>query len=44
MCRSIKTLRKRTVVAGDEEIEAAARRSVRKISAGPREARAGSHQ
>jgi hypothetical protein len=33
MCRSIKTLRKRDVVATDEEIEAAARQFVRKITA-----------
>lgn len=32
MCRSIKTLRTRSVVATDEEIEAAARQFVRKIS------------
>lgn len=32
MCRSIKTLRKREVVATDEEIQAAARQFVRKIT------------
>jgi len=32
MCRSIKTLRHRDVVASDEEIRAAARQFVRKIS------------
>lgn len=32
MCRSIKTLRKRQVVSSDEEIEAAARQFVRKIT------------
>lgn len=32
MCRSIKTLRTRDVIASDEEIEAAARQFVRKIS------------
>ena len=32
MCRSIKTLRRRDVVASDEEIRAAARQFVRKIS------------
>ncbi len=32
MCRSIKTLRKRDVVATDEEIRAAARQFIRKIS------------
>ncbi len=32
MCRSIKTLRKREVVAADEEIRAAAKQFVRKIS------------
>ena len=32
MCRSIKTLRKREVIASDEEIRAAARQFVRKIS------------
>ncbi|MBI2323620.1 MAG: DUF2277 domain-containing protein [Chloroflexi bacterium] len=37
MCRSIKTLRTREVVASDEEIRAAAKQFVRKI-AGMREA------
>ncbi len=32
MCRSIKTLRKRDVVATDDEIQAAARQFVRKIT------------
>lgn len=32
MCRSIKTLRTREVVATDEEIQAAARQFVRKIT------------
>jgi len=32
MCRSIKTLRQRDVMATDEEIRAAARQFVRKIS------------
>ncbi len=32
MCRSIKTLRQRKVVASDDEIRAAARQFVRKIS------------
>jgi hypothetical protein len=32
MCRSIKTLRKRDVIATDQEIEAAARQFVRKIT------------
>lgn len=32
MCRSIKTLRKRNVIATDEEIEAAARQFVRKVT------------
>lgn len=32
MCRSIKTLRKREVVSSDEEIEAAARQFIRKIT------------
>jgi hypothetical protein len=32
MCRSIKTLRKREVVASDEEIRAAARQFVRKVT------------
>jgi hypothetical protein len=32
MCRSIKTLRQRDVIATDEEIEAAARQFVKKIS------------
>ena len=32
MCRSIKTLRKRDVIASDEEIEAAARQFVRKVT------------
>ncbi len=32
MCRSIKTLRQRDVIATDEEIRAAARQFVRKIS------------
>lgn len=32
MCRSIKTLRKREIVATDEEIDAAARQFVRKIT------------
>jgi hypothetical protein len=32
MCRSIKTLRKRDVVATDEEIQAAARQFVRKVT------------
>ena len=32
MCRSIKTLRKRDVIASDEEIQAAARQFIRKIS------------
>ncbi len=32
MCRSIKTLRKRDVIASDDEIRAAARQFVRKIS------------
>ncbi len=32
MCRSIKTLRKREIVATDEEIQAAARQFVRKIT------------
>ncbi len=32
MCRSIKTLRKRDVIASDDEIQAAARQFVRKIS------------
>lgn len=32
MCRSIKTLRKREVIASDEEIQAAARQFVRKIT------------
>jgi len=32
MCRSIKTLRKRDVIATDEEIEAAARQFVRKVT------------
>ena len=32
MCRSIKTLRTREVVASDEEIRAAARQFVRKIT------------
>lgn len=32
MCRSIKTLRKREVIASDDEIKAAARQFVRKIS------------
>lgn len=33
MCRSIKPLRRRDVIATDEEIEAAARQFVKKISA-----------
>lgn len=37
MCRSIKTLRKREVIATDDEIRAAAKQFVRKIS-GMREA------
>jgi hypothetical protein len=32
MCRSIKTLRQADVVAGDDEIRAAARQFVRKVS------------
>ena len=32
MCRSIKTLREGATLAGDEEIEAAARQFVRKVS------------
>lgn len=43
MCRSIKPLRKRTVVATDDEIEAAARQFVRKIS-GFREPTAKHHE
>lgn len=32
MCRSIKTLRKREVIASDDEIRAAARQFVRKVT------------
>lgn len=32
MCRSIKTLRQRDVIASDEEIRAAARQFVRKVT------------